>query len=245
MSISRDLVEKLNYSQKVDRALCLLAAAYQEHKEGFAVASSLGKDSIVVWDLARQISDDIPGFIVTTRYKPLETVEFMHRYVERYPNFKIFRNDEEIPDELYRTDPDQCCQVLKVRPIKRALRELNVKAWATGLRCTEGNTRTDMDELEEWDGNLVKVNPILIWEEREVWQYIAINKLDVNPLYDEGYRSLGCAPCSSITAGGTERDGRWQGTAKEGGECGIHTQSLSGGDVAEVKALDPADKGCD
>ena len=72
----------------------------------------------------------------------------------------------------------------------------------------------------------MKLNPILIWHEREVWQYLALFGVPVNPLYAEGYRSLGCEPCTRISTGADERAGRWIGTSKCGGECGIHTRPL-------------------
>jgi len=109
---------------------------------------------------------------------------------------------------------------------KQAVAEMKVSCWVTGLRCTEGRTRTDFKEVEERDKGLIKLNPILIWKEREVWQYLALYEVPVNPLYKEGYRSLGCAPCSHITNDDNERAGRWIGTSKCGGECGIHTQTL-------------------
>ena len=135
-------------------------------------------------------------------------------------------HDVEIPERLYETDPDSCCDLLKVEPVKRAVEEMHVKCWVTGLRCTEGRTRTDYKEVEERDEGLIKLNPILIWKEREVWQYLALYQVLVNPLYAEGYRSLGCAPCTKITNEDNERAGRWIGTSKCGGECGIHTRPL-------------------
>jgi len=150
----------------------------------------------------------------------------MKEQVAKYPELKVFSNDEEIPDRLYETDPDRCCDILKVKPTRQAIKEMNVKCWVTGLRCTEGRTRTDFKEIEERDVGLIKLNPILIWHEREVWQYLAINKVDVNPLYAKGYRSLGCWPCTKIAQGADERAGRWIGTSKCGGECGIHTKPI-------------------
>ncbi len=220
------LVEKLNFAQKVDRSLGLIREAYQEHGDRLVVANSLGKDSVAVWHLAKCVSPDIRGFIVTTRFKPKETVEFMKQEVERYPERRVFRNDEPIPDRLYETDPDKCCDILKVKPTRQAMEEMNVACWVTGLRCTEGRTRADYQEIEERDKGLIKLNPILIWEEREVWQYLALNGVRVNPLYTKGYRSLGCEPCTKISVGGDERSGRWIGTSKCGGECGIHTRPL-------------------
>ena len=182
-----------------------------------------------MWDLAKRVSPDIRGFIVTTRFKPAQTKQFMHEFVAKYPETLIFQNDTEIPDELYATDPDQCCDLLKVQPVRWAMEQMGVGCWVTGLRCTEGRTRTDYLEVEERDEGLLKLNPILLWHEREIWQYLALNQVPVNPLYAEGYRSLGCEPCTHITTGANERDGRWIGTSKCGGECGIHTRPLKVG----------------
>jgi phosphoadenosine phosphosulfate reductase len=221
-----ELVEKLNFAEKVRRSLWLIERAYKEYGDSLIVANSLGKDSVAVWHLAKQVSPKIGGFIVTTRFKPAETKQFMKEQVEKYPELRVFSNEEEIPDKLYQTDPDRCCDILKVKPTRQAVREMNVKCWVTGLRCTEGRTRTDFKEIEQRDVGLIKLNPILIWYEREVWQYLALNKVDVNPLYAKGYRSLGCWPCTRIAQGADERAGRWIGTSKCGGECGIHTKPL-------------------
>lgn len=229
----KELVETLNFKQKVERSLALIKEAYEKYGDGFVVANSLGKDSLAVWDLAKKVDPKIRGFIVTTRFKPKETKEFMKEEVEKYPELKVFKNDAEIPNELYKIDPDRCCDLLKVMPIRQAIEGMGVKCWVTGLRCTEGRTRTDFKEVEERDEGLIKLNPILIWKEREVWQYLALYGVKVNPLYAQGYRSLGCEPCTSITNEDDERAGRWIGTSKCGGECGIHTRPLKtnvGGD---------------
>ncbi len=220
------LVEGLNFKQKVDRSLALIEQAHAEYGDALVVANSLGKDSVAVWHLAKRVSESIRGFIVTTRFKPPETKQFMLDEVRRYPELKVYSNDASIPDRLYETAPDRCCDILKVEPTRRAIDEMDVKCWVTGLRCTEGRTRVDFREVEQRDLDLVKLNPILIWYEREVWQYLAMNRVDVNPLYAEGYRSLGCAPCTKITTDANERAGRWIGTSKCGGECGIHTRPL-------------------
>jgi phosphoadenylyl-sulfate reductase (thioredoxin) len=221
------LVKTLNFAEKVDRSLRLIEQAYDEYGDRLVVANSLGKDSCAVWHLAGRVSDRIRGFIVTTRFKPEGTRQFMREELERQPGrLKVFESSAEIPDELYKTDPDRCCEVLKVEPTRCALEELNAACWITGLRCTEGRTRSDYQEIEERDEGLIKLNPILLWYEREVWQYLALNRVPVNPLYSAGYRSLGCEPCSRIATGRDERAGRWIGTSKCGGECGIHTRSL-------------------
>ncbi|RJP19466.1 MAG: phosphoadenylyl-sulfate reductase [Candidatus Abyssobacteria bacterium SURF_5] len=222
----RCLVEELNFAQKVDRSLGLLREAYEQFGDRMVVANSLGKDSVVVWHLVKKVSPDIRGFIVTTRFKPAETKQFMREEVARHPELRVYKNDEPIADELYRTNPDQCCDILKVAPTRQAIEEMKVECWVTGLRCTEGRTRTDFREIERRDEDLIKLNPILVWKELEVWQYIALFNVRVNPLYKQGYRSLGCAPCTRIATGENERAGRWVGTSKCGGECGIHTRPL-------------------
>lgn len=227
-----ELVENLNFAEKVERSLSLIEQVYKEFGDALVVANSLGKDSSAVWHLAKRVSSKIRGFIVTTRFKPPETIQFMKEETARYPELRIFKSDEEIPEKLYETDPDKCCEILKVIPTRQAIEEMNVSCWVTGLRCTEGRTRTDFKEVEERDEGLIKLNPILIWYEREIWQYLALNSVIVNPLYGKGYRSLGCAPCTKIAQGIDERAGRWIGTSKCGGECGIHTKPLKniGGD---------------
>ena len=223
----KHLVENLTFAQKVERSLRLLEEAYEEYGDRLVVANSLGKDSCVVWDLAQRVSSDIGGFIITTRFKPTETKTFMQEEMDRYPGMlKIFKNDEGIPAQLYKTDPERYCELLKVQPTRWAIEEMDVGCWVTGLRCTEGRTRTEFQELEERDEGLIKLNPILLWYEREVWQYLALHRVPVNRLYAQGYRSLGCSPCTAISTGADERAGRWIGTSKCGGECGIHTRPL-------------------
>ena len=221
-----ELVTGFNFAQKVSRSLELIKQAYAEYGDGLVVANSLGKDSVAVWHLAKRVSPKIRGFIITTRYKPPETIQFMKEQVTKYPELQVFRSDVQIPNNLYATNPDRCCEILKVEPTRQAIEEMNVSCWVTGLRCTEGRTRTDFKEIEQRDADLIKLNPILIWYEREVWQYLALDGVPVNPLYAKGYRSLGCSPCTRITLGSDERAGRWLGTSKCGGECGIHTRPL-------------------
>jgi len=223
----RSLVDSLNFAQKVERSLRLIREAYEAYGDRLVVANSLGKDSCAVWHLAKQVHPAIRGFIITTRFKPNQTKEFMHQEVQRHPELRVFSSDIELPDRLYQTDPDQCCELLKVEPTRRAIRQMAVACWITGLRCTEGRTRTDFQEIEERDRGLIKLNPILLWYEREVWQYLALHSVPVNPLYSQGYRSLGCLPCTRISTGADERSGRWVGTSKCGGECGIHTRPLA------------------
>ena len=237
---------------KVEHAKEMIEEAIKTYPQ-IAVACSFGKDSMVVVDLARQVDPDIPVFSVMTLYKPEETFIYLKKMNERMNlgvtvymvadsvpeilrdpaiDVRLLPADEfnqkagqvlaETGQPIYEQDPDECCRLLKVEPTKVAVKDLN--AWICGLRNTEGRTRTDYQEVEE-KGGLMKFNPILTFTEADVWRYMATRGIEPHPWYSLGYRSLGCAPCSR-PGGELERDGRWQGTSKCGGECGIHTQVL-------------------
>jgi len=114
-----------------------------------------------------------------------------------------------------------CCQIFKVEPIMRAVNELGLQAWFSGLRRTESEKRGMY--THEWrQGDFVKLHPILDFTEADVWRYIATHDVPVCKLYAEGYRSLGCEPCSHPNVWYAERGGRWKDTMMEGGDCGIH-----------------------
>ena len=184
--------------------------------------------TLVAWSIAGEVR-------VAVAIGAGDTALKMNACVRVYPALRVFGNDEPIPLDLHWTDPDRCCEFLKVQPTRRAIAEMGVSCWATGLRCTEGRTRTDFQEIERRDEGLIKLNPILVWHEREVWQYLAVHRVPVHPLYAKGYRSLGCEPCTRIVAGPHERGGRWSGTSKCGGECGIHTRPLLRGSEVKVQ----------
>jgi phosphoadenosine phosphosulfate reductase len=137
--------------------------------------------------------------------------------------------EEKYGKKIYEIDPDRCCNLLKVDPAREAVKDLD--AWICGLRNTEGRTRKDYQEIES--RGLVKINPILSWTEEEVWKYLEAHKIELHPWYNKVFpdgrriRSLGCEPCTiPVYDYQEERDGRWQGTSKCGGECGIHTKRL-------------------
>jgi phosphoadenosine phosphosulfate reductase len=238
--------------EKIKRAKELIQEAVSTYPR-VAVACSFGKDSMVTVHLAREVDPEIKIFAVMTQFKPKETFEYLKLMNKRMKlNTTVYMVADSIPEALrgdsldvrllpaeefnqkasqiesqngnkiYTVDPDECCRLLKVEPTKMAVS--NLDAWICGLRATEGRTRVDYQEVEE-KGGLIKVNPILTFTEAEIWRYMATRGIEPHPWYGEGYRSLGCAPCSH-PGGELERDGRWQNTSKCGGECGIHTQRL-------------------
>ncbi|MFZ5376957.1 MAG: phosphoadenylyl-sulfate reductase [Patescibacteria group bacterium] len=214
-----------NIATKVEQAKKFIAEAIEKHGDKIAVSCSFGKDSIVLLHLARQVKPDIAVFSVLTRFKPKETFEYKDQIQKLWNlNLTVYQSDAEIEPNLHITNPDLCCKMLKVEPTKQALK--NYDAWFAGLRRTEGRTRTDYEETQH-NGSLIKYNPIIDWTELDIWKYIAINQIPTHPWYKLGYRSLGCACCTKLVDDSeTERAGRWIGTSKCGGECGIHTQIL-------------------
>ncbi|MCE9613389.1 MAG: phosphoadenylyl-sulfate reductase [Lentisphaerae bacterium] len=117
----------------------------------------------------------------------------------------------------------ECCYIRKVEPLSRALSGLD--AWITGLRRDQGSTRSEIQKIErdQVHGGIIKVNPLADWDTGRMWQYIRENKIPYNRLFDKGYTSIGCAPCTRpVQPGDDPRSGRWWWELDEHKECGIH-----------------------
>jgi phosphoadenosine phosphosulfate reductase len=192
------------------------------------LAASFGKDSITLLHMIRDIRPDIDVVYLNTGYDFPETVDYIRRLekdwhlhlIEFSPRISVAEQERTLGADLYHTDPDRCCGIRKVEPMARALR--NYDAWITGLRRDETEHRHGI-RVVEVQNNLAKINPLAAWTVKDIWDYIHVHKVPYNPLYDKGYVSLGCRPCTLAgTWGRFERAGRWAGTTKAGGECGIH-----------------------
>ena len=220
MRFATDFQEKLNVTKET------LRWAIDEF-ERISLACSFGKDSVTVLSLACEIDPHIKVFMIGTGYGFEETNRFKNRLREEwdlnleeiYPSMSKDELEREHGEDLYSRDPKLCCEILKVEPTKRYLR--NLDAWMTGLRSDETEFRTNLGRVEEYEGMPTKVNPIVDWTNEEVWRFIKDNGIPYNPLYDKGYASLGCKPCTLAgTWGRYERAGRWHGKEKK--ECGMH-----------------------
>jgi len=236
----------MRHDEKVKHSRDLIAGALQKDNR-VGVAVSGGKDSVVLMDLSCEavkfvtqprLSWMYPDlalqalftplfFCVTTPHKPPETAAIIRDLEERYGvPVHVFRQLETVSADLYKTNPDECCRRLKVEPTWLAIRDLQLGVWITGRRADEGECRGDLQETETnmpFPG-LFKLNPLKAWTATDIWKYTAYRHLPVHPWYAEGYESLGCTPCTRKTdETEPERAGRWTGTAKQGGECGIHT----------------------
>lgn len=200
--------------------------------ERIALACSFGKDSVTVLSLSRGIDPQIKVFMIKTGYGFEETERFKNKLKkewnlnleETYPSMSKDGLERKYGKDIYSRDPELCCDILKVEPTRRYLK--NLDAWITGLRRDETEFRADLERIEVCKGLPAKINPIVDWTKEEVWDYIKTSGIPYNPLYDEGYASLGCRPCTLAgTWGRYERAGRWFGRKKK--ECGMHLIELT------------------
>lgn len=207
----------MNYLQKVEQGKQLIKEAIEKYPN-IVIGSSFGKDSMVTLHLALSVKPDLPVFSILADTEFPETYAFIKKVVAQYSlNYSEFIFSQR--------EGEKCCGKPKVEKTREAL--AGYDAWISGVRRTEGITRANFEPVEEKNG-LTKINPILDFTELDIWRYIALNQLPINPMYQEGYRSLGCKLCSFPEENEleTERAGRWKGTADACGECGIHTQPL-------------------
>jgi phosphoadenosine phosphosulfate reductase len=199
-----------------------------------AIGTSFQGAGLVMMHLAKLSGLRFPVFTLDTGLLFPETVSLKAR-LEDYFGYKIESLEPDLTveqqaaangPELWKRDPDLCCTMRKVLPLQGKLSELD--CWITGLRRDQSSTRADIGIVESYQldaasgRDIVKLNPMARWERDAVWDYIREQKIPYNPLHDQGYRSIGCAPCTSRTGNGdNERGGRWTGFNKV--ECGIHT----------------------
>ncbi|OHV03504.1 phosphoadenylyl-sulfate reductase [Mycobacterium talmoniae] len=192
----------------------------------YLVASNM-QDAVLV-DLAAKVRPGVPVLFLDTGYHFAETIGTRDAVEAVYdisilnvtPEHTVAQQDELLGKDLFARDPGECCRLRKVVPLTKALR--GYAAWVTGLRRVEAPTRANapLISFDEQFG-LVKINPLAAWTDQDMADYIAANDVLVNPLVEEGYPSIGCAPCTAKPlAGADPRSGRWQGTAKV--ECGLH-----------------------
>lgn len=192
----------------------------------YVVAASMA-DAVLI-DLAAKVRPGVPVLFLDTGYHFAETigtrdaVEAVYdvRVLNITPEHTVAEQDALLGKNLFSRDPNECCRLRKVAPLSKALR--GYAAWVTGLRRDEASTRNDATVVGFDDKfGLVKINPLVNWTDSQVADYIAEHNVLVNPLIDEGYPSIGCAPCTARPAAGADpRSGRWQGTGKV--ECGLH-----------------------
>ena len=220
--------------QKVGDLERLLVRVALEHAPA-ALASSLSAEDMVVTDaiLRRRLGIEI--FTLDTERLHADTLNVISAIRERYGyELRVFRPDPAAVAEYVSTFGrdafyesvdlrKSCCHIRKVEPLERALR--GKEAWITGQRRAQAATRAGL-AVQEYDAahGIVKFNPLADWTEDDVWAYIRDLDVPYNALHDQGYRSIGCAPCTRPTVAGEDvRAGRWWWELQEARECGLHT----------------------
>lgn len=232
--ISADEIAVLNERYRDQSPEALLGWAWKTFGDRAAIGTSFQGAGLVIMHLCRARGFHFPIFTLDTGLLFPETValrkrleEFLGVRIEALtPDLSVEAQAAAHGDELWKRDPDLCCTLRKVLPLGDKLRTLDV--WITGLRRQQSDARGSVDVIElytvdEDSGrSIFKLNPLAHWTREAVWEYLRRHAVPYNPLHDQGYRSIGCRPCTTKTSeGADERAGRWTGFGKT--ECGIHT----------------------
>jgi len=192
------------------------------------LACSFGAEDVVLVDMLHKISPETDVFYLDTDLHFRETYETRDRLEARYgktfiqikPKLTLEEQAQQHGEELWKRDPNACCNIRKVQPLTEVLGRYD--AWITGIRRDQAPTRANAKKVEyDVKFGLVKFNPLANWTSDDVWAYIRRENLDYNPLHDQSYPSIGCEPCTRPVAPGEDpRAGRWSGFDKT--ECGLH-----------------------
>ena len=229
----------------------VLEWGFGEFSPRIAISTAFQIDGVALIDMAYELDPEARVFSVDTGRLPAETYELIEQLRERYPGLRLellSPNGDEVArmttkhgPNLFYNDVDRrllCCNIRKVRPLTKHLARLD--AWITGLRRDQWASRTNIRkvEIDHDHGAIVKLNPLAEWTEEEVWDYVRERGVPYHPLYDQGYTSIGCAPCTrAIARGEASRAGRWWWETNAPKECGIHCAIYTGGFEHELHAL--------
>ena len=225
-----------------------LTWAFEKFGNRVAISSAFGAEGMVIIDMTSRIRPDFRLFTVDTEFLFPETYKLMDRIEERYGvtierAYSLLSPEEQERthgDALWSRNPDLCCNLRKVEPLRRKLGELN--AWITSIRRDQTAARSGARRVE-WDTkfSLVKINPIVDWTSKQVWRYIHDHDVPYNELHNQDYPSIGCTHCTrAVRPGEDPRAGRWPGFAKT--ECGLHVIEPAPV-IAEAAASDIAECG--
>jgi phosphoadenosine phosphosulfate reductase len=206
----------------------VLKWAFDTFGSSVALSSAFGAEGMVLIDMASRVRKDFRLFTIDTEFLFPETYNLMDRIEQKYeisiekvysllsPETQEFTHGE----ALWTRDPDLCCRLRKVEPLRRKLQELS--AWITSIRRDQTSARSGAHRIE-WDAKfgLVKVNPIVDWTSKQVWRYIHEHDVPYNELHNQDFPSIGCTHCTrAVKPGEDPRAGRWPGFSKT--ECGLH-----------------------
>jgi phosphoadenosine phosphosulfate reductase len=213
----------------------ILQWAVETFGSKLTMATAFGAEGCCLIHMLAEIAPDMRIFNLDTGYQFAETLELREKIRQRYgtdvelvrPELTVAEYEKEHGGPLYRHRPDQCCYDRKMVPLRKAV--IGYEAWISAIRRDQTSDR-GAARVVEWDAkfNLVKLNPLLKWTRKDVWNFVFKNDVPYNPLHDQGFPSIGCQPCTApVEEGGDERSGRWAGTAKK--ECGLHVIEVQDG----------------
>ena len=213
------------------------ALVSNELKGQIMLSSSFGAESAVLLDLVAQVDTSIPVIFLDTRRLFGETLRYQKTLTDHFglEDVRIVRPDDgalqrlDPDDMLFASDPDKCCEIRKVDPLDKTLKRmknLGIKAWITGRKHFQSSTRSTLHMIEA-DHDFLKINPLADWTTDDIKQAFLAKNLPPHPLVADGFKSLGCMPCTKrVAPGADDRSGRWSGQDKT--ECGIHQSRDSG-----------------
>jgi len=221
-----------NLNQCLKSEMDAIKWAFKEYRDDIIYASSFGAEAIVLLDLISKVKKDAKIVFLDTNLHFPETYEVIEKVKKRYPDFQIQfiqpelslkEQEEKYGKELWKTNPDLCCQIRKIEPLKKEIQR--VKAWMSGLRREQSITRKHVQFINKDEKfQSIKICPLIHWKWDDVWAYIQLNQLPYNRLHDQNYPSIGCAPCTLPSDDSkNSRAGRWAGFNKL--ECGLHSSS--------------------
>jgi phosphoadenosine phosphosulfate reductase len=202
-----------------------LSWAYDYFGKDLVVSSSFQSQSVPLLHLISKTIPEVEIIFLDTGFHFPETISFKEDLTSRLglnvidvTNKMGHGTFKKQYGNLYKSDPDQCCYINKVEPLERVLSNYN--AWITGIRSDQTEVRKRADFIQELDNGITKISPILDWTNHDVWTYVQIHELPQHPLLEQGYLSVGCAPCTQPSQNGDARSGRWNDSSKN--ECGLH-----------------------
>lgn len=229
-------INKLNEKFEKQAPEVVLQYFIQKYKSKICLASSLGPEDQALTQMIIAVDKSVKIFTLDTGRLFPETYSLIDKTNKRYNiRIEVFFPDNESVEGMVNTKGINlfydslekrklCCHIRKIEPLKRAFAGHEV--WICGLRKEQSVTRTS-NKMIEWDdqNNLIKINPLIYWTERELWQYIKDNDIPYNMLHDEGFPSIGCQPCTrAVKEGDDIRSGRWWWEEPLHKECGLHNR---------------------
>lgn len=228
-NVTKQLIRELNDRFDQKHPDDILKGVHRFFGESVVLGTGFGPSGVFLLHRLYELKLPVQVFYIDTRILFEETYQLKEVLKKRFnlnieavqTNLTFEQQRWEYGDELWKRNPNQCCNLRKVIPLQNYLSDK--KAWISGVRRGQSDTRKQTQVIE-WDpvNEVIKINPLATWTTDKVWDYIHQHKLPYNPLHDESYPSIGCIPCTEkATPGGQdERAGRWKNSKKT--ECGIH-----------------------